>query len=388
MKNSGQSVLFVINSLCGGGAEQVFATLINHIQPYLQVDNCRVLLLDQGQILQQIDAPIVIDRLGSNGGWLDSLLRFRRYMAQLQPDVVVSFLTRANGLAAAFARRHGYRCIVCERSDTGERLGRGAGGWLKRWLVRRLYGRAHAVLTVSAGIKSGLERHYGLAADLISVIHNPCDPDQLQRLATQPRPRSAEAIQATGFIASMGRLVPCKCFDLLIRAYAAGNFPVPLVIIGDGPLRDELQTLARQLGVAARVHFPGYLSNPFPLLAQASVYVLCSSQEGFPNSLVEAMALGLPVIASNCRHGPGEILDEQVLPAVQGVYEAKHGVLVPVGDEAALTLAVRRVLQDAVLRRFMAQQARHRASQFALGQVISRYADAINSQLQATGGAV
>ena len=136
-----------------------------------------------------------------------------------------------------------------------------------------------------------------------------------------------------GCILATGRLVDSKRFDLLIRAYAQGNFTLPLVIMGEGPRLKDLEALASQLGVAERVLFAGFLINPYAVMARATVYVLCSELEGFPNSLLEAMGIGLPVIATNCYHGPAEILDESIMPDISGVAQAPHR---PVGAGPAV----------------------------------------------------
>lgn len=374
-------LLFVINSLEGGGAERVFSLLVNHIQPCLHRVDIDVLLLDDKRQRYEITAPVNLFCLQSDGSLGQSALRFKRFLDMRRPDLVISFLTRANYLAAAFSRFYGYRCIISERSDTTGRLGGGIAGWCKKRLVRSLYPLAHHVIAVSDGIRQSLVTRYGVSESAISVIHNPCDLLRTQQLAQQRSAVTQNSFLRNGCILAAGRLVESKRFDLLIRAYAQGNFAIPLVILGDGPRLKDLEKLAGKLGVADRVLFTGFLANPYAVMACATVYVLCSELEGFPNSLLEAMGIGLPVIATNCHHGPAEILDETIMPAINGVHQARYGVLVPTGDASALTQALQRVLTNPALQASLAQRAQQRASQFTLPATVARYAETIRLQL-------
>lgn len=383
VSTSVRRLLFVINSLEGGGAERVFSVLVNHIQPYLNRVEIDVLLLDDKRQRYEITAPVGFFCLQSDGSLWQSALRFKYFLDVRRPDLVISFLTRANYLAAAFSRLYGYRCIISERSDTSGRLGGGIAGWCKKRLVRSLYPQAHSVIAVSEGIKHSLATDYGVTDAAISVIHNPCDLPHVHQLAQQRSAMTQNSFLRDGCILASGRLVDSKRFDLLIRAYAQGNFTVPLVILGEGPRLKDLEQLASQLGVAERVLFAGFLSNPYAVMARATVYVLCSELEGFPNSLLEAMGMGLPVIATNCYHGPAEILDETIMPDITGVHQARHGLLVPAGDTNALTQALQLVLTNPALKASLAQRAQQRASQFTMPATIARYAEAIKRQLAA-----
>jgi len=379
-------VLFVINSLEGGGAERVFSLLVNGIQPLLAVADIDVLLLDDKPDRFEIDASINSTCLKSNGGLLDSAWRFRRHVATCRPQVVVSFLPRANYLATAFARHYNYRCIISERTNTSGRLRHGIAGWLEKRLVRALYPRAHRVVACAQGVSEGLTTHYGVAPEATCVIHNPFDLTRIAELAQQADTLQQYQRQIQhGFIVAVGRLTHVKRFDLLIRAYALGDFKQPLVILGEGPQLAELKELALELGVSERVLFPGFMANPYAIVAQASVFVLSSDREGFPNCLVEAMAVGLPVIATNCHHGPAEILDDVATLTVAGVHQGKYGLLVPTNDADALAQALRQVLADQAMRKSLAESAKLRAQQFTISAALSGFAAVINEQLALAG---
>jgi glycosyltransferase involved in cell wall biosynthesis len=133
----------------------------------------------------------------------------------------------------------------------------------------------------------------------------------------------------------MGRLVPQKDFATLLRAFALvrADRPARLVILGEGPERDRLMLLARELGIENDVLLPGFVTNPFAWVGRASLFVLSSAWEGLPTVLVEALACGTPVIATDCPHGPRAILEGGDL-----------GPLVPVGDSRKMAEAMRRML--------------------------------------------
>jgi glycosyltransferase involved in cell wall biosynthesis len=163
----------------------------------------------------------------------------------------------------------------------------------------------------------------------------------------------------------VGRLCPQKGFDVLLEAFALVSASLPsarLVILGKGTDRGDLVRQAAALGIADRVDFPGWLPNPYALLSRATVFAMSSRYEGFPNALLEAMACGVPAIATDCPSGPSEIL------------EGKVGILVPMNDAKMLSDAVRKVLQDTALRDHLAREGRRRVEErYSLDRMVKAY---------------
>jgi glycosyltransferase involved in cell wall biosynthesis len=166
-------------------------------------------------------------------------------------------------------------------------------------------------------------------------------------------------------IIGMGRFTEQKDFATLIRAFARlrANRNCRLILLGRGRLQADYQALAEQLGVAADIAYPGFADNPYSYLARARLFVLSSAWEGSPNALTEALALGVPVVATDCPSGPRELLDG-----------GRYGALVAVGDDAALAQAMAATLDApppaAGLRRAVADytvEASARAYLAALG---------------------
>ena len=132
------------------------------------------------------------------------------------------------------------------------------------------------------------------------MIGNAIDGARLNSLAAEPVPRELPS----DYFIGMGRLVPNKNFSMMLQAYAKVPKAPPLVILGEGPEEAALSAQANELGILERLHLLGFVDNPYPIIKSARALVSSSLAEGFPNALAEAMALGCPVIATDCRSGP------------------------------------------------------------------------------------
>jgi N-acetylgalactosamine-N,N'-diacetylbacillosaminyl-diphospho-undecaprenol 4-alpha-N-acetylgalactosaminyltransferase len=201
--------------------------------------------------------------------------------------------------------------------------------------------------------------------------------------AIQARALEAPTVKIDGpFIMSAGRLVKVKNFAMLVQAFAAAGGEGKLVIAGEGEERGALEALARELGVADRLILPGYLTNPYPLMAAADVFILSSDSEGYPNALIEGMATGRPVISTNCDSGPSQILANAPRHNIQGITYAEHGVLVPVDNADAMAEAIRG-LGDARKREEYGRKAAARAASFSAAKIKDRYWDVLREAMSA-----
>mgnify|MGYP004604007491 FL=1 len=173
------------------------------------------------------------------------------------------------------------------------------------------------------------------AKDVVCV-YNPCDVESIRRLAKEPLPADRQTFFAEGapVVAAMGREHDVKGFWHLIKAFALAKKKIPelkLMIVGEGTFA-EYRKLAEDLQVEQDVWFTGVQKNPFAYLKRASLFVMTSVSEGFPNSLIEAMAVGLPAMSVNCKTGPAEIFLDDYRKGGDGhtVIEGEYGVLLPV----------------------------------------------------------
>lgn len=367
----------MINSLGGGGAERVVSVLAPELARRQRSKDWEVKLvvLDHDREPYALPPGFEVVRLGGDGSYWRSLLKLRQHMADQPYDVVLSFLSRANCLNVLLKGWFGHAAVVSERGDPNRILGNGVGGRAKRLLVRALYPRADRVVAVAKALAGRLREEYGVPAERLVTIYNPVYTEQGR---SESEPAAAPAFAEGSFIVAVGRLIPEKGYDLLIRAFAASDYRGDLLILGEGPERQALQQLAADCGVAERVRMPGFVKDPPSVIRRAEAFVLSSRGEGFPNALVEAMAVGCPVLATHCQFGPSEILHGVDRLDLAEPFEADGGLLVPTENVAQLTAGIDRITAPEQ-RAQWAQRARRRAAAFSLNATAEQYVDVLET---------
>jgi glycosyltransferase involved in cell wall biosynthesis len=263
-----------------------------------------------------------------------------RYLRRERPVALLSTLEHANVLAigAGALARSGVRIVLREANVLLPAAELGRQARLLRGLMRPAYRAADRIVAVSRSIATSLTEELDLDAGRIRTIYNPIVTAALKEKAAAPLDDPWFAPGAPPVVLGVGRLAPQKDFSTLLRAFAqvrAGR-EARLVILGEGPERRPLEQLARQLGVAADVKLPGYDHNPFRYMSQASVFALSSLYEGLPGALIQAMACGCRVIATDGAGGAREVLDNGTV-----------GPLVPPGEPATLARGISALLDQA-----------------------------------------
>ncbi|MBB1126203.1 glycosyltransferase [Thiospirillum jenense] len=233
--------------------------------------------------------------------------------------------------------------------------------WVRRAPLRWLYPSLNGIIAVSEGVAADIATLAQLPRQRITVIRNPVITPELKHLAAAPC--SHHWLCANDGIPTLvgaGRLQTQKDFPTLIRAIGIlrQQRPCRLIILGEGRGRVELKQFIRSLGLEDVVQLPGFYANPYSVLARANAFVLSSRWEGSPNVLTEAMALGTPVVATNCPSGPAELLAN-----------GQFGALVPVGDAAALATAIAHTLDHPL----PAAQLRAAVSEYTIEMSSARY---------------
>ena len=232
----------------------------------------------------------------------------------------------------------------------------------RRWLsrARRSYPNVDAAVGVSRGVASELTEVVGVPSDRVHTIYNPVVSPALDQEMNRPADHSWLDNPDQRVVLAAGRLDKHKDFLTLLTAFAKlrERCSVRLIVLGKGRLRPQLESQARELGVAEHVDFPGFVRNPYAFMAKASLFVLSSRYEGLPTVLIEAMACGCPVVSTNCPFGPDEILEG-----------GRWGELVPVGDANALSEAMLRTLDSPHPK----DALRKRASAFGVEHAVARY---------------
>ena len=240
---------------------------------------------------------------------------------------------------------------------------------LKRGLVRlsyalvpMLYRKADVIGAVAEGVRDDLAQATGLPASRIEVLYNPVVSDDLMRRSRKHPDHPWLADRTMPVIISVGRLTRQKNFRLLIRAFAQlrEQRQARLIILGEGELREELIAEAARLGVDDDFDLPGFDPNPFSYMASADVFVSSSDWEGLPTALIEAMACGTTIVATDCASGAREVLDG-----------GRYGRLVPMGDADAIT----RSMAEAIDRPDDRNLLTARAQVFNLDNSVARYLD-------------
>ncbi|AJA10071.1 putative glycosyltransferase [Sphingopyxis fribergensis] len=372
-------ILFAINSLAGGGAERVLATLLGGSTPWRERYDIHLALLDDEPRAYDVPEWVEVHQLDARHKLLPSLTQLRALVGRLSPDATLSFLTRANVANAWAMAGRGRPWLISERVNTSAHLGSARAA---KAMVRIVYPRAAHVIAVSEGVVDDLAANFGVARARMSAIANPVDHEQIAKLAAE----QPSFTPAGPYIVAAGRLMPNKNFPLLLRAYAEAAPPERLVILGEGPERGALEALAASLGIADRVDMPGFVANPFAVVARARAYAMPSNAEGFPNGLVEAMACGLPVVATNCASGPSEILADRARETITGAIDVDAGALVPTDDVPAFAVALGRVLAEP-RRSLCGARARERSRAYGVEQAARNYWARIETALAAPSAA-
>jgi glycosyltransferase involved in cell wall biosynthesis len=263
-----------------------------------------------------------------------------RYIRRSRPVAILSAEDHANvvSLLAARASRANVKVgVTCHVSFRyGARPPWHKGFWITK-LMSWLYPTAQCVGTVSAGLGDELASVIDMPRTAIKTIYNPVVTAEISERMSAPSPHAWLVPGSVPVVCAMGVLRPSKGFDVLIRAFAllSAEREVRLMIVGEGPERSRLEALARELGVAEKFCLVGAVANPFSYIARSQLFALSSRVEALPTVLIEALACGVPVVATDCAHGPREILED-----------GRYGALVPVEDAAALASAMSKTMDD------------------------------------------
>jgi glycosyltransferase involved in cell wall biosynthesis len=367
-----RTYVFVINSMGTGGAERVLVNLLGAMSEERRSrTSVHVILLDREVEMRELPAFVEKHVLDSRGSLVRSIVGLRRELWRIKPDLAVSFLVRANVASSFVCWSLGVPSVLCERMHLSSHLAGRYGGLrlvAARALPRLAYRFATRAVGVSQGVTDDMIAHFGAYPRRTDTMVNPFDLAAIERDSKQ----LPELDLPNRFIIAAGRLEPAKAMDELIDAYLASGVEPALVILGEGSQRSELQARIDAAGSGGRIHLLGYARNPFAVMARAEAYVSASTNEGFPNAMVEAMALGLPVIATDCQSGPAEILAGVSRLGCREATFADHGVLVPEHNVEALSAAIRAVIGDPAKRADYADRARLRAEDFAMAPVAEK----------------
>jgi GalNAc-alpha-(1->4)-GalNAc-alpha-(1->3)-diNAcBac-PP-undecaprenol alpha-1,4-N-acetyl-D-galactosaminyltransferase len=292
------------------------------------------------------------------------LIKLRQVIQKIQPDIIIAFTAPINILTVLVLFNTNYPIIGSEHNSPIDTP------CSQPWesLRQNNYQHLQKLVSVSHGIDDELS---WLAQTKRTVIYNPFLPIEK---SLDPPNYPTGVLANKKLIVAMGRLAPQKGFDLLLRAFQQVKDDFPdwqLLILGDGNLRSELEQLREDLKLSASVVFAGNISHPFPLLQNAELFVLSSRTEGFPMAVGEALACGLPVIATDCCGGVRELIRDGI-----------DGVLVANQDITALATAMKHLMSDEKARNRLASRTVEVVERFSLDKVLDCWETLIAEVLQ------
>ena len=362
----------VVLSLQPGGLENGVVNVVNSLNP----DRFRssVCCLKQaGEFSTRLNTgKVAIYQMGKRGG-IDVFLplKLANLFRRTRPDIVHTRNADAFYYGFLGAKIAGVRSVI--HSEHGRTFDERR---LRYWVQRAFSRYTDAVFSVSEQLKHDLVARVGIPANRIDVLYNGVD---FGRFASTQRDqlRGQLGVKDDEFlVGSVGRLAPVKNFPLLLRAICApGMDKVIVTLVGDGPERGALEALVRELELSERVRFLGHRDDVADLLAAMDVFVLPSISEGMSNTLLEAMAAGIAVVASNVGGNP-EIVRDKV-----------DGLLFESGNVAALRRKLQELLADKVLRMKFGEAGRERVLlDFSLEAMITRYERLYESVFAGQGG--
>ncbi|MGH8550253.1 MAG: glycosyltransferase [Methylococcales bacterium] len=356
-------VLFLCPSLVGAGVERRVCTLVNELER-LNVDVRLGLLREEGEFLNEVPANrlvlvppdarlkkllLALSRSRDFVNCILAIHQIRGMLRQIEPDFVVSFtLETTIPMYFVALAKHVNRVawIISEDSNTAaatvEACGSGRSTRIVQALLGKIYRKARHISCVSKSVENTVREIYRVDRSRIGSLSNPVDIARVKEAIHKP----LKPVSDADYILAVGRLVPIKQFDLLIRAFAEVRKcqEIKLVILGDGPERENLSRLVAAHGLKEDVLFPGFVDNPWSFMAQAKLLVLTSKLEGFGNVIVESMAAGCPVIATRCG-GPEDIIQNR-----------RSGILVE-QDATDIANAIQLLLSDLQLSASLVRNA-------------------------------
>ena len=391
-ENKNNHIALFMGSFAGGGAERVMinlAGLFSRLRFRVDIvvaknsgplassvpDNVRVIELNKkswaSTCLYMFRLPLVDWWTALQLAWTDCPSVFRRlksfvdYLESNRPDVVLSTLDSVNIVALLAKYIANVNTIFCVRQtifysqhiiETDQNFDAN----IMPKLLKRWYPTADKVISVSKAMTEDLVNKGGLQSSKVFTIYNPIDMEKIEKCSSEDIEDSWFKNDKQPIVLAVGRLVKQKDFQSLLKAISIvrKNIDVKLVILGDGPERDNLENLSKELSLDDSVKLLGHVSNPYKYMANSTVFVLSSKWEGMPNVLLEALACKCSIVSTDCPSGPSEILED-----------GEYGELVPLNDVNVLAQAIIKSINSVTDRNKIMQ----RANDFALETIGNRY---------------
>ncbi len=353
-------IAFFIPTLHGGGAEKVVINLLKVLQHQnLALD--LVIATAEGPYLTQIPQSVRTIDLAT-GRVIKAILPLAKYLQNNRPQALISNMSHANLVAVVANKlsRFKTQVILVEHNTLSASQTKLLRAKPFPLLMRSIYPYADKIVGVSQAVSQDLELKLDLPKDTVETIYNPVVNKELLTLASAPLNHPWFKENTIPVFLAVGRLTPQKDFVTLIKAFALVRKQVMarLIVLGEGECRSELETTIARLNLQQDVALPGFIDNPYAYMSRANCLILSSRWEGLGNVLIEAMACGCPVVATDCPSGPQEILAS-----------GKYGSLVPVGHPQELSAAMLQTLKTPTKKDLLIERAKY----FTVERAASKY---------------
>lgn len=358
-------ILFCIDTMSKGGAERVIANLANNLNGRNQVT---ILTLSKRKIEYKLNDGINISSIYEKEEkknifqkilfFVNTKSLYRKMIKKINPDIIISFLPYSSFFSIMAGKGLNIPVIVSVRNDPKEEY----KSRINYILMKLLYKKATGFVFQTEQAKEFFSDYIQKKSEIIS---NPINPDFIGDRYDGPREKE---------IVAVGRLEEQKNHKMLLKAFSevSQDFKdYKLVIYGEGSLSNELKELSKLLGIEDKVKFAGQVSNIKEKIYRASVFILSSNYEGMPNSLMEAMALGVPCIATDCPCGGCSFL----------INDGINGFLVPVDDEIGLAAKIKTLLGNKELQRSFSIQANKICEELSPEIINKKWEDFIRKML-------
>jgi len=372
----------LIYSLAGGGAERVVSILLYELKE--QYDITLVLMRDKIDYDIPKDSKIYfLENSEPNEHGIKKLLKlpllglkYKKFCQKNNIEISLAFMNRP-AYVSIFAKLFGnsIKTVISERSTPSMMYqSNNLLSKISKLLIKKLYPKADMIIANSEGNRIDLVDNFLINRDKVITIPNLFDLEKIDKLSKEP----VDKIDFSRFtLVTVGRLDRGKNHALMINAFfKLKDNNLQLLIIGEGIEKESLDAQIRRLNLDDSVFLVGFDNNPYKYFSKSDIFLFTSSYEGFPNVLVEALACGLPVISTDCKSGPREILSPKsnVQLQLENDYEvSEYGILVPVNEEKFITQAIRKMVQDKDLIETYQKKSKLRANAFDKKTVIKEF---------------
>lgn len=340
-----KKIILIVPSLIKGGAERVVSILSKGLSKYYEV----YVVIYHNPVEYEIGGKL-INLETPTGSFLRKIkntfyrvIKLKKLIKDISPDFIVSFMGNLQPILT-------FKPVTVSIRNNPDIF-----PLYRKFLLKTIYKLPNVkkIITCSSGIEKKLNNNYSLKNT--KTIYNPIDLKLINQRLIAPKPFKFD------YILGIGRLNRQKGFDILIKSFAKSNLRniVRLVILGEGKERKNLEKLITELNLESQVLLFGKVDNPFVFMKYAKFFILSSRYEGFGNVLLETLACGTPVIATNCEAGTSEIIENE-----------KNGLLVSVEDEEALKVALEKLFYDRDLYKRLKINTRKSVERFDINNIL------------------